>query len=157
MVLSGNSRATYSMGANAVCTVMAKTYEAGSAAGNVQGSAPASKVKVVGKKEEKHSDFDLSSAPIVIGVGRGFKQQADIKLAEDLAKSFPGGAVGCSLPIAADLKGLGEGPWMAFCQRQSTIWASTRWAVRRSANSRNAVRLPSWRKLSAARLALSGR
>lgn len=114
MVLSGNSRATYSMGANAVCTVMAKTYEAGSAAGNVQGSAPASKVKVVGKKEEKHSDFDLSSAPIVIGVGRGFKQQADIKLAEDLAKSFPGGAVGCSRPIAADLKWLGEEHWIGL-------------------------------------------
>src|SRR5688572_21818340 len=51
MVLSGNSKATYTMGANAVCTVMGKTFE-GSAqpAGKVTGSAAPSKVKVVGKK-----------------------------------------------------------------------------------------------------------
>ncbi|MFA5942990.1 MAG: electron transfer flavoprotein subunit alpha/FixB family protein [Candidatus Thermoplasmatota archaeon] len=115
MVLSGNSKATYTMGANAVCTVMGKTFE-GSAqpAGKVSGSAAASKVNVVGKKEEKHSDFDLGSALVVVGVGRGFKQKADIKLAEDLAKAFPGGAVGCSRPVAADLKWLGEEHWIGL-------------------------------------------
>ncbi|MEA3143533.1 MAG: electron transfer flavoprotein alpha subunit [Thermoplasmata archaeon] len=116
MVLSGNSKATYTMGANAVCTAMGKTFE-GSAqpAGTVAASGvPPSKVKVVGKKEERHSDFDLGSAPVVIGVGRGFKQQADLKLAEELAKAFPGGAVGCSRPIAADLKWLGEEHWIGL-------------------------------------------
>lgn len=115
MVLSGNSKATYTMGANAVCTVMGKTFEgAGQLAGSVAGSAAASKVKVIGKKEEKHSDFDLGSALVVVGVGRGFKQKADIRLAEDLAKAFPGGAVGCSRPVAADLKWLGEEHWIGL-------------------------------------------
>lgn len=115
MVLSGNSKATYTMGPNAVCTVMGKTFEgAGQAAGKAAGSAPASKVKVVGKQEEKHSDFDLGSAAVVVGVGRGFKQKDDIKLAEALAKCFPGGAVGCSRPVAADLKWLGEEHWIGL-------------------------------------------
>ncbi len=119
MVLSGNSKATYSMGANAVCTVMPKTFEAGNASGKAAASGiAASPVKVVGKKEEKHSDFDLSSALVVIGVGRGFKQQADLKLADDLAKAFPGGAVGCSRPIAADLKWLGEEHWIGLSGHQ---------------------------------------
>ena len=105
MVLSGNSKATYTMGDKAVLTALPKTFEPAEPAGAVQaaGPVPASKVKVVGRKAERHSDFDLGSAPIVVGVGRGFKQQADLKLAEELATCFPGGAVGCSRPIAADL------------------------------------------------------
>ena len=120
MVLSGNSKATYTMGANAVCTANPKTFEAGgAAAGKVSASGiPASKVKVVGKKADKHEDFDLGAAPVVVGVGRGFKSQADLKLAEDLAKAFPGGAVGCSRPIAADLKWLGEEHWIGLSGHQ---------------------------------------
>lgn len=116
MVLSGNSKATYTMGANAVATANPKTFEAGGApAGSVSASGvPASKVKVVGKKEDKHGDFDLGASPVVVGVGRGFKQQADLKLAEELAKCFPGGAVGCSRPVAADLKWLGEEHWIGL-------------------------------------------
>ncbi|MEA3137799.1 MAG: electron transfer flavoprotein alpha subunit [Thermoplasmata archaeon] len=115
MVLSGNSKATYTLGANAVCTVMGKTFEGNAQpAGTVSGSAAPSKVKVIGKKEDKHSDFDLGSAAVVVGVGRGFKQKEDIKLAEQLAKAFPGGAVGCSRPVAADLKWLGEEHWIGL-------------------------------------------
>jgi electron transfer flavoprotein alpha subunit len=115
MVLSGNSKATYTMGGNAVCTVMPKTFEgSGSASDKVAGTAKASPVKVVSKAEAKASSFDLGSAPVVVGVGRGFKQQADLKLAEELAKCFPGGAVGCSRPIAADLKWLGEEHWIGL-------------------------------------------
>ncbi|MES2155975.1 MAG: electron transfer flavoprotein subunit alpha/FixB family protein [bacterium] len=116
MVLSGNSKATYTLGASAVVTANPKTFEASGAAPaavNASGIA-ASSVNVVGKKAEMHSDFDLGSALVVVGVGRGFKQQADIKLAEDLAKCFPGGAVGCSRPIAADLKWLGEEHWIGL-------------------------------------------
>ena len=115
MVLSGNSKATYTMGPQGVCTVMGKTFE-GSAqpAGKVAGAASASKVKVVGKKAESHSDFDLGSAAVVVGVGRGFKQKEDLKLADELAKVFPGGAVGCSRPVAADLKWLGEEHWIGL-------------------------------------------
>ncbi len=118
MVLSGNSKATYTMGPNAVCTANPKTFEGSGSGAAVTGSAPASKVKVVGKKEDKHGDFDLGAAPVVVGVGRGFKSQADLKLAEELAKAFPGGAVGCSRPIAADLKWLGEEHWIGLSGHQ---------------------------------------
>ncbi len=116
MVLSGNSRATYTLGPRAVVSANPKTFEAGAAAAATVGATgiAASPVKVVGKKEKPHSDFDLGSALVVIGVGRGFKQQADIKLADELAKCFPGGAVGCSRPIAADLKWLGEEHWIGL-------------------------------------------
>lgn len=115
MVLSGNSKATYTMGANAVCTVMGKTFE-GSAqpAGKVAGSAEASTAKVVGRQQGKQSDFDLGTAQVVVGVGRGFKQKEDLRLAEELAECFPGGAVGCSRPVAADLKWLGEEHWIGL-------------------------------------------
>ena len=120
MVLSGNSKATYALGANAVVTATPKTFEGGASAPpsvTAAGIQP-SKVQVTGKKEEHHGDFDLSAAPVVVGVGRGFKQQADLKLAEDLAKAFPGGAVGCSRPIAADLKWLGEEHWIGLSGHQ---------------------------------------
>ena len=118
MVLSGNSKASYTMGPQAVCTVGPKVFEGSGSGASVAGTAAASKVKVVGKKEDKHGDFDLAAAPVVVGVGRGFKAQADLKLAEDLAKAFPGGAVGCSRPIAADLKWLGEEHWIGLSGHQ---------------------------------------
>lgn len=116
MVLSGNSKATYTMGPKAVVTAMPKAFEAGAPpAGTVPASGiAASPVKVVGRKEKAHSEFDLGSALVVVGVGRGFKRKEDIALAEELAKVFPGGAVGCSRPIAADLKWLGEEHWIGL-------------------------------------------
>jgi electron transfer flavoprotein alpha subunit len=120
MVLSGNSKATYKMGGNAVVSVNPKTFEAGNAPAQsvkAEGIKP-TRVHVVSRKEEKHHTFDLGSAPVVVGVGRGFKQQGDLKLAEDLAKCFPSGAVGCSRPIAADLKWLGEEHWIGLSGHQ---------------------------------------
>jgi len=116
MVLSGNSKATYTLGAKAVVSATPKAFEAsGGALPTVKASGiAASPVKVVAKKEDKHSDFDLGSAAVVIGVGRGFKKKEDIAIAEELAKVFPGGAVGCSRPIAADLKWLGEEHWIGL-------------------------------------------
>ncbi len=114
MVLSGNSKATYTMGPKAVVTSGPKVFEGKGTGAAADVKVGDSKVKVLERKGAKHSEFDLASAPIVIGVGRGFKQQADLKLAEDLAKSFPGGAVGCSRPIAADLKWLGEEHWIGL-------------------------------------------
>jgi len=116
MVLSGNSRATYTLGPKGVVSANPKTFEAGGPApASVAATGiSASPVKVTAREEAKHSDFDLGSAVVVVGVGRGFKQQADIKLAEQLAACFPGGAVGCSRPIAADLKWLGEEHWIGL-------------------------------------------
>jgi electron transfer flavoprotein alpha subunit len=115
MVLSGNSKATYTMGPKAVASVVPKTFEPGSVPSEkvaAKGVA-ASPVKVVERKGKEASDFDLGSARVVVGVGRGFKKQEDLKLAEDLAKAL-GGAVGCSRPLAADLKWLGEEHWIGL-------------------------------------------
>lgn len=120
MVLSGNSLATYTMGKNAVCTATIGTFETTEnvEADKIALSAPASTVVVTGKRGAAHSDFDLTSAAVVVGVGRGFKAQADLAIAENLAKKFPGGAVGCSRPIAADLKWLGEEHWIGLSGNQ---------------------------------------
>ncbi|MEA3189798.1 MAG: electron transfer flavoprotein alpha subunit [Thermoplasmata archaeon] len=120
MVLSGNSKATYTMGPTAVVTVTPKTFEGGAAAatGHKAEGLKGSRVKVVSRKPERTGGFDLGSAPVVVGVGRGFKAQGDLKMAEELAKCFPGGAVGCSRPIAADLKWLGEEHWIGLSGHQ---------------------------------------
>ncbi len=118
MVLSGNSKATYTLGPKAVVSIAPKAFEGSATGAAVTLQPPASKVKVIAQKPVVHGDLDLPSAPVVVGVGRGFKQQADLKLAEELAKCFPGGAVGCSRPIAADLKWLGEEHWIGLSGNQ---------------------------------------
>jgi electron transfer flavoprotein alpha subunit len=115
MVLSGNSKASYVLGARAVVTATPKTFEAnGAASTSATADVPASKVQVLGTVGAGESDFDLSAAQYVVGVGRGFKAQADIKLAEELAAKLPGGVVGCSRPVTADLKWLGEEHWIGL-------------------------------------------
>jgi electron transfer flavoprotein alpha subunit len=43
-------------------------------------------------------DVDITKADVVIGIGRGIKEQANLAMVEDLAKSL-GGVVACSRPI----------------------------------------------------------
>jgi electron transfer flavoprotein alpha subunit len=43
-------------------------------------------------------DVDITKADVVIGVGRGIKEQANLAMVEDLAKAI-GGVVACSRPI----------------------------------------------------------
>ena len=56
---------------------------------------------------------DLEAAEIIVGVGRGFKSKDDLAMAFELAK-YLDGEVGCSRPIAADLKWLGEDRWIGI-------------------------------------------
>jgi electron transfer flavoprotein alpha subunit len=119
MVLSGNTRATYTLVGKGVVTALPKVFQGkGSGTPVAAQQAEPSKVKVLERKGKPASDFDLAGATVVVGVGRGFKKQEDLKLAEELAKSFPGGAVGCSRPIAADLKWLGEEHWIGLSGNQ---------------------------------------
>ena len=60
------------------------------------------RVKVVETSEKAKGDAGLAEAPIVVSAGRGFKEEADLKLMEELAEAL-GAKVGCSRPIAADL------------------------------------------------------
>lgn len=72
-----------------------------------------SRVSILSFEPKKTSGIDISEAEIVIGVGRGFKKQEDIKLAEELA-SLINAQVGASRPIAADYKWLPEDRWIGI-------------------------------------------
>jgi electron transfer flavoprotein alpha subunit len=56
---------------------------------------------------------DLEIAEVVVGVGRGFKEKDDLKLAYELAELI-GGEIGCSRPIAADFQWLSEDRWIGI-------------------------------------------
>jgi electron transfer flavoprotein alpha subunit len=43
-------------------------------------------------------DVDITKADVIIGVGRGIKEQANVAIVEELAKAI-GGVVACSRPI----------------------------------------------------------
>lgn len=68
---------------------------------------------VVGRREKERTGVDIEAAEIVVGVGRGFKDREDLKLAFELADIL-GGEVGCSRPIAADYRWLGEDRWIGI-------------------------------------------
>lgn len=55
----------------------------------------------------ERSAVDLSKAEYIVAVGRGFKRKEDLRLAEELARVL-GAEVGCSRPIAGDLKWMPE-------------------------------------------------
>lgn len=59
------------------------------------------------RKEKEKTSVNLSDADVVIGVGRGFEKQENIKYAEQLA-SLMGGEIACSRPVTEDLHWLPE-------------------------------------------------
>ncbi|MDP8003370.1 MAG: electron transfer flavoprotein subunit alpha/FixB family protein [Caldisphaera sp.] len=67
-------------------------------------------IKAEISKEEK---INIESAKIIVSVGRGFKKKEDLELAFKLSELL-GGEVGCSRPIAADLKWLSEERWIGL-------------------------------------------
>jgi electron transfer flavoprotein alpha subunit len=56
------------------------------------------RIKVTDYIEPASGDVDISKEPILIAVGRGFQNQADLELAEALAEAL-GGAVCASRPM----------------------------------------------------------
>jgi electron transfer flavoprotein alpha subunit len=74
---------------------------------------PASNIKFEKVEKKALSGVDISQAEIVIGVGRGFKQKEDLKLAEELA-SLINAQIGSSRPVAADYKWLPEDRWIGI-------------------------------------------
>jgi Electron transfer flavoprotein, alpha subunit len=75
--------------------------------------APASRLKIVAVEEKARGAVRLEEAEIIVSVGRGFKKKEDLQMAFELAKVL-GGQVGCSRPIAADLKWLPEEHWVGL-------------------------------------------
>jgi electron transfer flavoprotein alpha subunit len=75
--------------------------------------APTSRLKIAAVEEKSRGAVRLEEADIIVSVGRGFKKKEDIQMAFELAKVL-GGQVGCSRPIAADLKWLPEEHWVGL-------------------------------------------
>lgn len=70
--------------------------------------------KILDIKELKTEGVNVEDAEIIVSCGRGFKDKGDIKLANELADVLKGKTVGCSRPIAADLKWLSEDHWIGL-------------------------------------------
>ena len=70
--------------------------------------------KVLKVQEMKTEGVNVEDAEIIVSCGRGFKDKNDIKLIDNLAEVLKGRTVGCSRPIAADLKWLSEDHWIGL-------------------------------------------
>jgi electron transfer flavoprotein alpha subunit len=63
--------------------------------------------KLLEKKSKEIKGVKLSDATIIVSFGRGVRKKEDMVMVEDFAKAV-GGVVGCSRPIAEDLRWLPE-------------------------------------------------
>jgi electron transfer flavoprotein alpha subunit len=70
--------------------------------------------KILKVQEMKTEGINVEDAEIIVSCGRGFKNKDDIKLVQELADVLKGKTVGCSRPIAADLKWLSEDHWIGL-------------------------------------------
>jgi electron transfer flavoprotein alpha subunit len=70
--------------------------------------------KIINVKEMQSESVNVEDAEIIVSCGRGFKNKDDIKFASDLADTLKGKTIGCSRPIAADLKWLSEDHWIGL-------------------------------------------
>jgi len=70
--------------------------------------------KVLKVQMAKTESVNVEDAEIIVSCGRGFKNKEDIKLADGLADILKGKTIGCSRPIAADLKWMSEDHWIGL-------------------------------------------
>jgi electron transfer flavoprotein alpha subunit len=70
--------------------------------------------KILKVQEMKTEEANVEDAEIIVSCGRGFKDKNDITMISDLAEALKGRTVGCSRPIAADLKWLSEDHWIGL-------------------------------------------
>jgi len=70
--------------------------------------------KILKIQEMKSEGVNVEDAEIIVSCGRGLKDKNDIKIIQDLADVLKGKTVGCSRPIAADLKWLSEDHWIGL-------------------------------------------
>lgn len=71
------------------------------------------KARLVKREAKTEPGVNLEDASIVVSAGRGIKKQEDLAMVEELAKAI-GGVVGCTRPIAADLKWLSDAHWIGL-------------------------------------------
>jgi electron transfer flavoprotein alpha subunit len=70
--------------------------------------------KILNIQDMKSEGVNVEDAQIIVSCGRGFKKKEDIRLVNELADILKGRTVGCSRPIAADLKWLSEDHWIGL-------------------------------------------
>lgn len=69
--------------------------------------------KIIELKKKEVKGIKIEEAELITSCGRGFRKKEDIKLLEELANLI-GATIGCSRPIAADLKWLPEDHWVGL-------------------------------------------
>lgn len=70
--------------------------------------------KIVDVQTMRSEGTNVEDAEIIVSCGRGFKASDDINLISELAEVIKGNTLGCSRPIAADLKWLSEDHWIGL-------------------------------------------
>jgi electron transfer flavoprotein alpha subunit len=70
--------------------------------------------KITDIKTQRSEGLNVEDAEIIVSCGRGFKNKEDLKIIQELADVLKGRTVGCSRPIAADLKWLSEDHWIGL-------------------------------------------
>ena len=70
--------------------------------------------KILNVQKMQTGGVNVEDAEIIVSCGRGVKNKEDIKMVEELADVIKGRTVGCSRPIAADLKWLSEEHWIGL-------------------------------------------
>jgi electron transfer flavoprotein alpha subunit len=79
----------------------------------VKAEIPPVEKKVVELKAKEMKGIKIEDAELITSCGRGFRKKEDLKLLEELA-GLIGATLGCSRPIAADLKWLPEDHWVGL-------------------------------------------
>lgn len=118
---SGNSIATEQLTKDPqIAVVPARAYEAPAPDAGRKGSIEPipltlspPKAKLLQSEAKVEQGVNLEDASIVVSAGRGLKKKEDLAMVEDLAKVL-GGVVGCTRPIAADLKWLSDAHWIGL-------------------------------------------
>ncbi len=90
-----------------------KASKAGQKAEVVELQTAQGRVKSVERMPKQKGGTNIEAAEIIVSAGRGFRSKEDLKLAFDLADVL-GAQIGCSRPIAADLKWLSEDHWVGL-------------------------------------------
>lgn len=122
MVYSGNAIAVEQFTSKpSIVTVPSKVFEPLSKDEKRSGEVVKKKVdvekvasKVLKVQEMQTGGVNVEDAEIIVSCGRGFKNKDDIKLIDELAEVLKGKTIGCSRPIAADLRWLSEDHWIGL-------------------------------------------
>ena len=122
VVYSGNAIAVKQFNSTpAIITVPSKAFDTLKKDDSRKGDITKRKIdseksasKIVKVQEMKTEGVNVEDAEIIVSCGRGFKNKDDIKMVQELADVLKGKTVGCSRPIAADLKWMSEDHWIGL-------------------------------------------